>query len=198
MRRLIAFVTVAVVAVGFAGMSPAHAADPVNEPPQGRFAFACYSKQKPTANCDKAALSNINRAHKAEGLSKLVLPDNYASLTLTQQQIAVSNAERASRGLPAVPEKKAYDRLAHAGAVANTDPTGPSDHAWGSVFIALADPLAADYFWMYWDGPGSLNPDCVNPGDSGCFGHRNIILFPDWTAVGAGHDGDANAQLFVL
>jgi hypothetical protein len=62
----------------------------------------------------------------------------------------------------------------------------------------LADPLAADYFWMYWDGPGSLNPDCVNPGDPGCFGHRNIILFPDWTAMGAGHDHGGNAGLFVI
>lgn len=130
MRRLVAFVTVALVAVGFSGIGRARAAGPVNEPPQGRFAFACYQKQKPTANCDKAALSNINRAHKAEGLGKLVLPANYASRTPVQQQIAVSNAERGSRRLQPVPENKAYDRLAHAGAVNGTDPTGPSGHAW--------------------------------------------------------------------
>jgi hypothetical protein len=197
MRRLIAFVTVALIAVGFAGVGPASATDPVNQPPTGRFAFACYQRKQPTANCDRAALANINRAHKAEGIGKLVLPANYASLTVVQQEVAVSNAERTSRGIPTLPENKAYDRLAHTGTVNGTDPTGPSDHGWGSIFVALADPLAADYFWMYWDGPGSLNPDCVNPGDSGCFGHRNIILFPDWTSMGAGHANGASGELFV-
>ena len=197
MRRLATLVAIVCVAVGFFSAAGARADSPVNTPPTGRFAFACYGKQKPTANCDKAALANINRADKTEGLGKLVLPADYASLTLVQQQIAVSNAERSARGLAALPESKAYDKLAKAGAVAGSDPTGPDGHAWGSVYIALADPLASDYFWMYWDGPGSLNPDCTQPSDPGCFGHRNIILGSIWTAIGAGHDHASVGQLFV-
>jgi hypothetical protein len=197
MRRLATIVTAVCLAVSFFGAGTASADGPVNTPPTGRFAFACYGKQHPNLRCDRQALANINRAHAAEGLGKMVLPENYASLTVVKQGIVVSNLERTIRGLPALPGKRAWDQLAKAGAVAGHDPSGPDGHAWGSVYIALADPLASDYFWMYWDGPGSLNPDCVQPTDPGCFGHRNIILGDIWTGMGVGNQGASMAQLFV-
>jgi hypothetical protein len=197
MRRLATVFTIVCLAVGFFSAGVASADGPVNTMPTGRFAYACYGKQKRNLNCDRDALKNINRAHKAEGLGPMVLPADYDSLTVVQQGIVVSNLERTIRGLPALPGVRSYDQLAKAGAVAGHDPSGPDGHAWGSVYIALADPLASDYFWMYWDGPGSLNPDCTQPSDPGCFGHRNIILGDIWTGMGVGNQHASMAQLFV-
>jgi hypothetical protein len=60
-------------------VGPARADRPVNEPPTGRCAIACYVKKQPNANCEKAAISNINRPHEAEGLAKIVLPADSAT-----------------------------------------------------------------------------------------------------------------------
>jgi hypothetical protein len=173
------------------------AADPPNTPPTQAFAIACYGKTKPTKACAKEATKNINSAHTLEGLGPIVLPGNYSSLNLTQKMIAVSNAERTIRGLPAVVETAANDRLAKKGAKASTDPIGPSGHAWGSIWAGVADPLAADYLWMYDDGPGGINLDCQHPGDPGCWGHRHNILGASWLTAGAGHHDDSLAELFV-
>jgi len=177
-------------------------AAPAADPPQSiapttQFAIACYGKQKPTPACDKQAIANINRARAMEGVKKIKLPANYASLTLTQQEIAVSNAERVDRGLSKLPERASLDKLSKQGAQTNSDPIGPANHGWGSIWAGVADPLAADFLWMYDDGPNSPNLDCQNPGDSGCWGHRHNIINPDWKAMGAGHDHDSLAELFV-
>jgi hypothetical protein len=197
MRRLLTIVAVAFVSLGFFGVGGASADSPPNIPPTTAFGNACYGKPANPA-CKKQALLNINSARATEGLGPIVLPANYHSLTIIQKEIAISNAERTSRGLSALPEKHAWDKLARAGAVANQDPNGPDGHGWGSIWAGgLGDPLAADYLWMYWDGPGSPNGDCVNPGDAGCFGHRDNILGPFWTAIGAGKAPASLAQLFV-
>jgi uncharacterized protein YkwD len=178
-------------------------AAPAADPPQSiaptaRFAQACYGKQGPTAACDKQAIANINRARAMEGVGHIHLPANYANLTWTQQAIAVSNAERVDRGLSKLPERNSLDKLSKQGANANADPSPPPGvHGWGSIWAGVADPLAADFLWMYDDGPGGTNFDCVNPGDPGCWGHRHNIINPSWKAMGAGHDGDSLAELFV-
>jgi hypothetical protein len=198
MRRFALAAAVVLVTFGALGVSgSAGAAGPPNIPPTAKFGMACYGKQAPTKGCDTQAINNINSARATEGLGPIVLPGNYASLTLTQKEIAVSNAERAARGISVVTEVKKWDRLAKQGADANADPIGPEGHSWGSIWAGVADPLAADYLWMYWDGPGSPNADCVNPGDPGCFGHRNNILGGAFNSIGAGHNHASLAELFV-
>ena len=194
---LVSAVVVSAASVAVAGAAAPAADPPASIPPTNAFAIACYGKKKPTAACDTEAIANINSVHTGEGLGPITLPGNYSSLTINQQVIAVSNAERASRGLPAVVETAKYDRLATQGARTSSDPNGPAGHAWGSIWAGVADPLAADYLWMYDDGPGGINLDCVNPGDPGCWGHRHNILGASWLTAGAGHKQASLAALFV-
>jgi hypothetical protein len=190
------FRAVAVLLSAFTGFVPA-SNPPHSIQPTAAFARACYGRTRPTLSCDKKAIANINRARALESVGTISLPVDYASLTLDQQMVAVSNAERTSRGLSALPEVKADDNLAKAGAVAQTDPTGPAGHAWGSIWAGVADPLAADFLWMYDDGPGGVNGDCPTPDAPGCWGHRDNILGAAWTTMGAGHDHASLAELFV-
>jgi hypothetical protein len=193
---LVAAFVVSAASVAVAGAAPA--SNPPNSiPPTPAFAMACYGKKKPTAACDTQAIANINSVHTGEGLGPITLPGNYSSLTLDQRMIAVSNAERSIRGLPAVVETTKYDRLAAKGAKTSSDPIGPNGHAWGSIWAGVADPLAADYLWMYDDGPGGINLDCVQPTDPGCWGHRDNILGASWLTAGAGHKRASLAELFV-
>ena len=147
---------------------------------------ACWVTNPDVAACNAAALADINRARAAEGLGPLALPGNFYSLSTSGQLLAVANAERTSRGLPAMGENPVLDTLAAAGALAGVDPTGPSGYTWGSN-IAWGDPtpLAADFGWMYDDGPNSPNIDCPTAGSAGCWGHRKNILAPWGGAAGA-------------
>ena len=61
----------------------------------------------------------------------------------------------------------------------------------------VADPLAADYLWMYDDGSDSSNPDCPRAGAPGCWGPRDHIPGPGWTSMGAGDDLASVNELFV-
>jgi uncharacterized protein YkwD len=194
---LLCAVVLSTASVAVAGAAAPASDPPASIPPTQAFAIACYGKKKPTATCDTEAIANINSARSFEGLGPITLPDNYSSLTINQQMIAVSNAERASRSLPAVVETAKYDGLAHKGAKTSSDPTGPPHHAWGSIWAGVADPLAADYLWMYDDGPGGINLDCVHAGDPGCWGHRHNILGPVWLTAGAGAKKASLAELFV-
>lgn len=170
---------------------------PASIPPTAAFAAACYGPSVPTSSCNAQAIANIDAARADEGLPAMTLPADYAQLSLDQKMAAVTNAERTSRGLPALPQSAADDRLAKQGAVAGTDPSGPPGHAWGAIWAGVGDPLAADYLWMYDDGPNSPNGDCPEPGAPGCWGHRDIILGGSWTTMGDGHRGASLAEIFV-
>ena len=172
--------------------------------PSAAFEQACWTIPVNDSSCDAAALADINAARASEGYGPLPLPADYGSLTLRQQVIAVANAERTSRGLPAMPENATLDSLAQAGAQAQggagADPTGPQNYAWGSN-IAWGDPtaLSADFGWMYDDGPGGENIDCTAAGQSGCWGHRENILAPWGGSSGAGvYDNNGTLQLTQL
>ncbi|HWE57977.1 MAG TPA: hypothetical protein VG435_20920 [Acidimicrobiales bacterium] len=174
--------------------------------PSSSFAQACWTASVNIANCNAAALADIDRARASEGYGPLALPGNFSSLSSVQQEVAVANAERTSRGLPALPENATLDYLAAVGAQADgglgLDPTGPNGYSWGSN-IAWGDPtaLAADFGWMYDDGPNSENIDCSVAGAGGCWGHRENILSPWGGAQGAAvyvHNGTVNlTELFV-
>jgi hypothetical protein len=200
MKRLAAVLVSAVFIVGaasVAGAASAPAADPPNQPPTQAFEIACYGRKNPTPRCDTEAIKNINTAHAVEGLGPITLPGDYSTLTIQQQMIAISNSERNIRGIGTLVETAALDRRAAKGARTQSDPIGPNGHAWGSIWAGVADPLAADYLWMYDDGPGGINLDCQNPGDPGCWGHRHNILGASYVRAGAGARHASLAELFV-
>jgi hypothetical protein len=163
---------------------------------------ACWTSSPSIQQCNQAALTDINKARASEGLGPIQLPSNFYSLSVPGQLVAVANAERTSRGLPAMAEKAGLDNEAQAGAASGQDPTGPSGYTWDSNY-AIGDPtaLAADFGWMYDDGPGSENVDCTASNQSGCWGHRHDILSPWSGSAGAGtstYDGRTTlTQLFV-
>jgi hypothetical protein len=138
----------------------------------------------------------------------MVLPQNFASLTIQQQLLVVSDLERTARGLtPILGLATRYDTDAQQAAQADEDPDPSSFNgdAWGSNWEGgYGSTLEADFGWMYDDGPGSDNVDCLTPGSSGCWGHRDNILGA-WDAplvMGAGYTSDgvlgaSMTELFV-
>jgi uncharacterized protein YkwD len=171
--------------------------------PSTAFIEACWSTPVNVQSCDAAALTDVNVARSAEGYGPLPLPANYESLAPRQQLIAVANAERTSRGLPAFGENATLDSMAQGGAQgAGADPTGPNGFTWASN-IAWGDPtaLAADFGWMYDDGLNSENIDCTTTNQTGCWGHRENVLSPWGGSAGAGVYNNAGVmqltQLFV-
>ena len=174
-----------------------------SQPPSSQFDSSCFGYSYSASACDQAALNDVDNALAAEGYGPLSLPSNYSSLPMAAQLLAVANAERTVRGLPAMPENSSLDASAYQGAVAGNDPTGPSGYAWGSN-LAMGYPtaLSADYVWMYDDGTNSPNVDCQSAGDSGCWGHRHNILIRGGGQAGAAmynNNGSLNlTQLFVV
>jgi ribosomal protein L24E len=170
--------------------------------PSSAFVDNCYGGDPNISGCNSAALADVNYARSTEGLGNLSLPSDFYSLSNTSQLVAVANAERTSRGLPAFPENGTLDSLAQQAAGLGQDPEGPSNYTWGSnIAFGAATPLAADFGWMYDDGPNSANVDCQAAGDAGCWGHRDNVLSP-WTGAAGAGDFDNNGtvqltQLFV-
>ncbi|MGO8870375.1 MAG: hypothetical protein ACLQPH_03065 [Acidimicrobiales bacterium] len=179
---------------GSAGLSN----PPQSIPPSPAFDAACFGASSPTPACDAAAVANINAARAKEGVAPIQLPPDFARLSVDKRLVKVTNAERTARGLRSLPETRANNRLAQTGAQNDTDPIGPPGRGWGSIWAGgVADPLAADYLWMYDDGPNSPNSDCPQPGAPGCWGHRDNILGSPWASAGAGHAPESLAELFV-
>lgn len=174
-----------------------------SEPASADFYSNCFGSSYNQTACDQSALSNIDRALANEGYGPMSLPSNYSSLSMAAQLIAVANAERTIRGLPAMPENSSLDSRAYQGAQAGADPTGPSGYAWGSnLATGYPTALSADYVWMYDDGTNSPNVDCQSAGQSGCWGHRHNILIQGSGQAGAAiydNNGTVNlTELFVV
>jgi SCP-like extracellular protein. len=159
---------------------------PFNYPLSPAATTYCLSAQDSVPACNKAMLALIDDALAGEGYGPLPLPSNFASLAIDQQLLAITNAERTVRGLPALTGPvPSLDAAAQVGASAGTDPVGPSDTSWGSIWAGgWLTPLAADYGWMYADGPGAYNVDCLTADSPGCWGHRNNILHPGSGSAG--------------
>jgi len=138
--------------------------------------------RNPSSDCNTGGgmgLAGINACRAAEGIGPLVLPRNWGSLTPAQQGFVVMNLERVNRGLPPIVGLSGpLNALASAGASAGTDPSFPSGGAsGGGIWAGSYSVLGADYLWMYVDGPGGNNLDCTSSNSSGCWGHRDIILW---------------------
>jgi hypothetical protein len=170
----------------------------------------CAIRGPRNQSCIKQALKAINHAHALEGIRKMVLPNDFNSLTLSQQTFVITDLERVVRGLrPFLGMTAQLNKNAHHAAVERDDPTligailsllGIREYA--SVWAGDFGPLASDYDWMYNDGyagKDSINLDCRKPGASGCWGHRHAILglftgLPHLLA-GAGAAGPAGGSL---
>ena len=130
--------------------------------------------------CLAATVAAFDRARALEGLGPLVLPGNFASLSVPEQVFVVIDAERVVRGLPPfVGMTAALDADAARGAQRADDPPDPGssyllyDGEWAGGAVNAVDAV---YGWMYDDGFDSGNLDCLTRGAPGCWGHRKGIL----------------------
>ncbi|HEX4176713.1 MAG TPA: IPT/TIG domain-containing protein, partial [Acidimicrobiales bacterium] len=158
-----------------------------NLPPQVKPACTLTPVDDHSAGCIDSILHNINYARSLEGLGPLVLPSNYASQTVTMQQLILTDEERGDRGLTQFSGLDAQlNTAALAGAQTSQDPSPPSGYHYStaqSIFAQDYTPLGADFAWMYDDGYGGTNLLCASSASPDCWGHRNAILGP-WTATG--------------
>ena len=151
----------------------------VSVPPQVMPACTFVTVDDDSAGCIDSVLHNINYARSLEGLGPLVLPSDYGSDPVAEQQLVLTDEERGDRGLSEYSGLDAtLDAAALAGAQTGTDPTLPAgfEGPGGSIFAQDDTPLGADFAWMYDDGYGGTNLDCTSPGAVGCWGHRDNIL----------------------
>lgn len=142
----------------------------------------------PAADCDARTVHpaftvrGLDRCRGKEGVGRLLLPSNWSALTGPQQMLVLIDLERVNRGLaPVVGLSPALDRLAAEGAQAHDDPPFPSGgfEGGGGIWFGGQSTVAADYGWMYDDGPKGLdlNEECPAAGrSSSCWLHRDIIL----------------------
>jgi hypothetical protein len=137
----------------------------------------------------------------------------YEKLSPDEQLFVSANLERIERGLPAIVVlTKSLDKIAQAGAVADTDPplgevpgTLPGGGRWvrlgGNWAGGYDNALGSDYGWMYddqgsaWGHRDNILGQYVS--SSSCGGQRHEI------AMGAGHVtrgkayGDSETELFA-
>lgn len=161
--------------------SSTHIADPpatVAASPD--YTQVCAPSIDNSSTCLSAVLSAVNNARQAEGVKPMVLPANYALLTVPQQIFVAVNLERVDRGLAPFADLTApLNANAQKGADDANDPPDPGkaydviDTEWAG---GSSNGLDAVYGWMYDDGIGSGNLDCPKGGGSGCWGHRHGIL----------------------
>jgi hypothetical protein len=154
---------------------------PTNVGPQPDYFDICAQSGIDTSTrCTAATLAALDHARALEGVGPMVLPTDFAQLTVPEQLFVVINLERVDRGLaPFVGLTAGLDGNARKGADAANDPPPLGDAyllvdgewAGGSV-----NALDAVYGWMYDDGAGSGNLDCPRAGAPGCWGHRHGIL----------------------
>ncbi|HUC13847.1 MAG TPA: hypothetical protein VMS00_05285 [Acidimicrobiales bacterium] len=160
---------------------------------------ACNSSARDPRACDTATLKAIDSARASEGLSPLDLPAGYEALGMPAQLVAVTNAERTSRGLPAwhSPDGN-LDLLAAQALGPAKDPNGPAGRTWAAnTASGTLTVLQADYEWMYDDGPGGTNPGCSATNQARCWWHRDNILSPWPGNIGTAVEPRANGRLVL-
>ncbi len=157
-----------------------------NIPPSPAFPDRCDQAYQ-SAACTTAAVAALNNARRVMGLPAYVLPANFVLLPPAYQFLALSNADRALAGLtPITAFNATLNSVAQTAANAAADPSATSVPStiggrpftyWTANWAGGMSPLEAYYDWMYDDGYGSNNLDCVEQKDSGCWGHREDTLW---------------------
>ena len=192
---------VAVVALLTAALSATRAEAMPPDPTSNADPLGFGCSDQVSGDCMASALAAYNKARAREGLGPMTLPTNFAVLTPAEQLMVLANIDRVDRGLtPIAGVSSTLNAYAQAGADRGGDPAFP---AWaregGSNWFGGQSPLAAEYFFMYDDGPGSGNIDCTAGNSSGCWGHRHNIL-DSWhqqLLMGAALGANGVSQLFV-
>ena len=149
--------------------------------PSPNFFDSCsQSRIDNSTGCTNASLAAINNARKSEGISPMILPANFTQLSTIDQLTYVLNSERTARNLSPINHvSQLLNKNSFVGAHLNQDPNVTSSKFASSASLwagGIPNVLAADYLWMYDDGPNSFNVDCSASNPSGCWAHRDSIL----------------------
>ena len=149
--------------------------------PSPNFFDSCsQSRIDNSTGCTNASLAAINNARKSEGISPMILPANFTQLSTIDQLTYVLNSERTARNLSPINHvSQLLNKNSLVGAHLNQDPNVTSSKFASSASLwagGIPNVLAADYLWMYDDGPNSFNVDCSASNPSGCWAHRDSIL----------------------
>jgi hypothetical protein len=142
--------------------------------------------------CTAYVLEAINNARAQEKVAPMVLPSNWAGLTIPEQMLVITNLERVARGYPPyLGLNSNLNRAALSAATRGADPDLAKGFAvgfdalgvtaFGGSWSAGFDVLAGDYMMMYSDGWGggratTSNVVCTSPTASGCWAHRDELL----------------------
>ena len=151
-------------------------------------ATAILPPGNPAANLpftESGGLAAVNAGRSVEGLAP-VSTAGWSALPPAEQVFVIVNLERISRSLPPFEAMSAsLDALAQEGAAARADPpaASPVGSNWRDEMIeaGTADPLMADFGWMYEDGctkvAGQIfvNTDC-SQSPPVAWQHRDDIL----------------------
>ncbi|HUY58403.1 MAG TPA: hypothetical protein VMV16_01720 [Solirubrobacteraceae bacterium] len=182
--------------LGAAGASIAQAGTATGVNPLRNPSADCNRSNPNVASLD---LQSFNACRAKEGVGPLVLPRNWRTLTQSEQEFVLINLERVNRGLaPIIGLSSALNVLAATGAATSNDPAFPSHGmtGGGGLWGEASSPLGATYEWMYDDGRNGYdaNSDCPPGGGSGCWMHRDIILWkgPGTLVAGAASGGAGN------
>jgi hypothetical protein len=184
----------AALTVGSAAAAPAASPDTTSGTTVSASAVAAAGFDNPTGNitppmplcnsvdmaCQATLLYDIDAARALEGVGPMILPSGFASMSGAEQQLVITNSERAARGLPTFsgldPE---LNVAAQDAAPVSADPTLPAGYpanGWGSIWAGVPSALYADYLWMYDDGLDSGNLQCTPADPGACWSHRDNIL----------------------
>jgi hypothetical protein len=169
--------------------APAALATPADPPaniPLRGLPAACATAGGGAA-CERAAIRGLDRAHARLGLPAYRLPPGFVAMPPAHQLLILTDLDRRAYGLTPVPGlATALNRVARSGAAQHGDPNpmplleslhGQSIIGFGSDWAGgQPNALVAYYGWMYDDGYGSPNLDCMTPTAAGCWGHRHNIL----------------------
>lgn len=174
------FIGLAICAGVLAPNAWASSDPPANYVP-GPMPAACGTA--PTgATCIDAAVYYLDQARASLGQPPYALPTDFASLSVPEQTLILTNLDRVLYGLAPITgltadlNSDAYTSGVQAGGdpmPSNTSGLNTWTSNWAGGHVNM--PLAYEA-WMYDDGPGSGNLDCKSAGDPGCWGHRHDIL----------------------
>jgi hypothetical protein len=133
-----------------------------------------------SGTCLRLTLEAIDDARAHEGVRPMLLPSDFASLTVPEQLFVAIDRERVDRGLtPFAGLSDVLDAGAQRAADSARLPSRPG-RGFSSVETewigAVDNGLDADFQWMYADGPDSGVPACGGGQASGCWADRNIVL----------------------
>ena len=178
--------------------APGLADPPASVTPHPNYADVCAPVgADTTTTCLRITLEAVDAARADEGLRPMVLPADFARLTVPEQLFVAVDRERVDRGLaPFSGLTTSLDTGAQRGAreAQSPQPSGSGLSSTVTDWIGEVDNgLDADFQWLYNDGPGSGVFDCSGSRRGGCWADRKALLgrfhpHSGHLVMGAGYD----------